>query len=235
MNLLLIGIDNDIRDVLISSLLPKGFPVYSCGYKDDIFQIISKKEINVVFIDVDKEGGLIEQLNLIKKIKASNVSIITYIENEYQSDIKLLVEAGVTANIIKTTKKTEDIKKLIGIIFQKVPKQEKRQALRVRPEEGEEATINFSIPNSNIVVKGNVIELSYLGCVVKIQDNTDTRKLKVGDSIGKMAITINSKRALTDGQVIMMKNDYIGVKFLEHDASLKSLLVRYIYDKMSEF
>ena len=45
---------------------------------------------------------------------------------------------------------------------------------------------------------------------------------------------INSKRAITDVQIVMIKGDFVGAKFLNHDDALKNLLVRFIHEKMTE-
>ncbi len=235
MNLLLISVDSNIKNILVSSLLPKGYPVFDTDYdRDSITNIIKKKEINVVFMDVDKEGGLIEHLDLIKMIRSMNIALIAYTENAAESEVKILIEHGVTAYIEKTEKIAHDIKRLIEVIFKNVPQKEKRKALRVKINEQDEATVNFSVPNSSKVIKGFVIEISYLGLFFKVDYLYDTSGLRPGDVISRLTLMINSKRAITDVQIVMIKGDFVGAKFLNHDDALKNLLVRFIHEKMTE-
>lgn len=234
MNLLLIGIDTQIKDILVTGLLPKGYPVYSFDYKDNMNDIIPKKEINVTFIDVDKEGGIIQHLPLIQKLKQLKVSVIVYTEVDSEKEIKILIENGVTAYIQKTNKPAEDIKKLINIIFKNIPKEENRKALRVKVEEEDNVTINFSIPNTPYILKGKVLEISYLGLVFTLDEKGDTRFLKQGEKISKMVLTLGSKRAMIDVEILMIKNDYVGIKFSEYNENLRSMLVKYIFEKMQK-
>ncbi len=235
MNLLLIGIDNNLKNILVSSLLPKGYPVYYSDYdKESIKNIIQKKEINVVFIDTDKKGGLIEQLELIKIIRQMQVALIAYTEHVEEGEVKILIEHGVTAYIEKTEKTGNDIKRLIEIIFKNVPQKEKRKAVRVKVGQEDEVTVDFSIPNSNKVVRGDVLEISYLGLFFKVGNLYDTSSLKIGDVVSRLTIFINSKRAITDVQIVIIKGDFVGAKFLSHDDALKNLLIRYIHDKMMD-
>lgn len=232
MNLLLMGIDSTIRDSLVTAMLPKGYPVYSYGFKDDMEEISRKKLINIAFIDVDKEGGLIQHLPLIKRLRGLKISIIAYTEQSNEKEIKVLIENGVTAYIEKTGKPGEDIKKLINIIFKNIPKQENRKALRVKVDDGDNVSINFSIPNTVYVLKGKVIEVSYLGIVFVLEQSGDVRFLKQGETINKMVFTIGSKRSMADVEILMIKNEFVGVKFIDYNDNLRSMLVKYIYEKM---
>ncbi len=234
MNLLLIGINPKIKDILVSSLLPKGFPVYSFDFNDDILGIIQKKEINVAFIDVDGGSGLISYLNLIKQVKERKVSVIVHTEHTNESEIKVLIENGVTAYIAKTPKTTEDIKKFLQILMKYVPKQEQRKALRVKIEKEDNVTLSFTIPNTNRLIKGTVIELSYLGMLYKFDNPADMGYIKQGDVLSKIVLNAGSKRAVTDVEIIMTKGEYVGAKFIDHNDTIKAILIKYIYEKMSK-
>ena len=234
MNLLLIGINPKIKDILVSSLLPKGFPVYSFDLHDDIFGIIQKKEINVIFMDVDIEGGLIKHLNLIKLIKEKNVSVIVHTEHTNESEIKVLIENGVTAYIEKTPKITEDIKKFLSILLKYIPKQEQRKALRVKIDKEDNVTLSFTIPNTNRLIKATVMEVSYLGMLYKFDNPGDMGYIKQGDRLSKIVLNAGSKRAVTDIEIIMTKGEYVGAKFVDHNDTIKAILIKYIYEKMSK-
>ncbi len=235
MNLLLIEIDNQIRDTLISYLLPKGYPIYDCAYNDDVDGIISKKEINVVFIDIDKEGGLAKHVALIKKLRTLGMNVITYTDNTQEDEIKILIELGVTAFVKKTNNLKVDIKKIVEILLTKIHTNDKRQALRIKVVSEDSIKINFSIPNSSHIVNAEVIELSFVGLLFKVDQYSDTRTIKQGDLINRLQLNIGSKRAITSVQIVMLKGDFVGAKFTGHDISLKNLLCKYVYEKMSRF
>jgi hypothetical protein len=234
MNLLLIGIDDKIKNVLINNLLPRGIPLYDCYYSDSVAEIIEKKEVDIVFIDIDKEGGLLKHLPVIQRIRSMNVAIITYSSSTDESGAKILIENGVTGFVKKTDKAINDIKSFLEILFKRAHAKEKRKALRVKIDEGESTKINFSVPNSNRTVNGSVVELSYIGVLFKLDQFSDTKNLKIGDTISNVSLQIGSKRAITDVQIVMMKGEYIGLKFTDYDDTLKSTLIKYIYQKMAK-
>jgi len=233
MDLLLIEIDTKLRDIIVANFLPKGLPVYDCGLRDGILGIIDKKKINVVFIDIDKEGGLASNISLLRQIKAKNLAVIAYTEHTDEKELKVLIESGVTGYVKKTQKPAEDVKKLVEIIVKKCPPQERRQAPRVKISEDEDVKVNFNIPNTNKIVKGPVLEISFVGLLFKADLQSDTRNVKPGDLIANMQINLGSKRILTDAQIAMLKGDYIGIKFMPKDDILKNTLIKYMYEKMS--
>ncbi|MCK5267555.1 MAG: response regulator [Spirochaetes bacterium] len=235
MNLLLIDQKNNIRNILIRRLFPKGINVYHSETLESVNKFLSTVKINIILIDIDYDlDKSFKFLNTLSNLKNKPVRIIlSSISN--RNTIIPFVNTGIAGFIMKPFSEDKGLSKILQIVQNISENDEKRSFYRVSMDPNEDKKVFFRLQTDTRLKTGQVINISAGGIAIESTDKTPLDEMEAGLFIPKIQLKLDHQDLFLSGKVAYKKGGIFAVVFdnsSTHDKDL-GILSHYIFKKIS--
>lgn len=226
---------NQNNTLLLSKiLLNLGIVSYIASDNDSALDILNKKSINFLFVDLDFSNNL--SFELLKKLKEndkfSSLFIIVTSFNVKEIFLKKLQEYNIVSFIAKPFYK-EQIEEKINSIINKVKGHYlRREHIRIIPENDEFMRASFKLKN-NKSISGKLVNLSMGGFALMLYINYNDEELGRGKLIEHINFIADNREIDVDAKIINKKDKLIAFQFTHFYNDSYKNLSKYIIKKIS--
>jgi len=227
---------NQNNTLLLSKiLLQLGIVSYTATDNKSVLDILIKKNINFLFLDLDfANNSSFELLNILKTDeKFTSLFIIVSSFNVKEVFLKKLQEYNIISFIPKPFFNDQIESKINSIINKVKGHFLRRKHIRIIPENDEFMRASFKLKN-NKSLSGKVINLSLGGFALMLYINYNTEELGHGKLLEHINFTAENREIDVDAKVINKKDKLIAFQFTHFYNDSYKNLSKYIINKISE-
>jgi c-di-GMP-binding flagellar brake protein YcgR len=222
------GIPEKMQKTIVHHFLPKGFELFEAKNVSQIKNILEKKQVNFLLVDLKLLNN--HELQFSNAIEASlnmNLKTIGFGEKGEFPDF-----VNYTLNKYSSEHKT--LRKLSNILTKSgIKPTERRRHVRVKTGESEKMAISFYI-DDDLLLNGKINDISIGGAVFKMDSKENLDKLPVDSRIENIELDINGKIIKTSVVIVYKKDYFLAVRFVELKKDFIKTVAEYIYEKLSE-
>ncbi len=235
MEILLVNLLDSKKDYLISRFIAQGIKAFHVDTQEQFEDIIGKKDITHIIINFDSKA--IDWFDFISRLKnnssQANYNIIAESVNKKKEFINSLLQIGVIGFIYSSMNKEQTYKKILSVLKKNQRNNERRKHIRIKLKPENNAQVTFRIPNTDVIIKGRVTDLSVVAIAFKIQDKRESMYFKDGDIIEKAQFRFKNKNMLVNLKIL--KSDILSVAyFFDTNPNVIMNISKIIYDKINE-
>jgi len=228
-----------IRDSLCFTLLScgiKGVPVSSY---DEALQALKKlSAIDGAIIDIDskelKGTELIEEIKEREDTKA--VSVIVHTIQSNKEFVVKMVEFGIIGYLLKPFDEEKTSSKLKSLLDKNKGHTENnsRKHIRVKPEPDELLRLHFKLPDHTNMISGKILDISMGGAAIEMFNPPPEGVLSAGKHIENIEFTLSGSSLSISGVVVLLKVNFLALRFGSLSSGYKNALARYIFKRISD-
>lgn len=238
MDVLAVGLQDSIKQTLGITLLENGIAMHSAHNLGDFNTSLQRDKPSVVIFDPDIETNKFagaDVFALMRRLQQSDATFnLICLSGQTQPEkVHELVEIGVKGFVSKTHR--ED--RIADQIYERILSlnnefNDKRQHVRVNPSPNDELGFNFPIPGSDKVIRGTILNISLGGAMLQAYGVIPPYALEVGQSVENMQLSLNHRLTLTGINIVVLRDTYLGVRFINQREGFRNMLSHYIFEKL---
>lgn len=237
MNVVLNTKDDSIKGSFLTHFLFMGVNIFPTNNIEEMFICINKHEVSCMILDIDDNS--IDWIMFVKRIKCNQklnrMKIIILNSNRAKIFLKNIIIEGVDILLEKHLLTNFAIEKIANKLLEMNKYNDKRQYMRVIPDDNEKIFVNIEIKGkANFgYLKGRIIDLSVIGAAIRVQNKESFDIIKENKTqINTLQIIINKKVYFCDGTVLRKSNGVIVVKYNHINEFFKIGIADYISKKI---
>ena len=235
MYVVMIDMPEKLKDFLTLKFLSLGMELYVGENQKVVQDIVEKKGKGYLFVRIDQLSS--QWLNYLAQLRQykseTEIKLIILSDKSDREFVQNLLLLNVASLIPANLDPDNIYNRLSKLVSSKDFGNNQREYQRVTPRQGDDITINLSIPNSSVIITGKVINISITGVALQLGSVGETHWLSLGQIIESAQIRINRKIGITGLKIVAIKNSVIGAQFIRQTDYFSNLLGRYLLDRIS--
>ncbi len=213
-------------------IIGEGIEPHNADNKQELFDVLEKRKIDVIILDIESEEYDGEQI--IKEVKThynqTLIIILTY--KTGMEFAKRMKEMGVHGFVSKTEDFDSQINKVISLLDDlKTRRKEKRKYMRVKPDNTQTNKFALSIPGIEKEYFGKIKDISLGGIASTMTTNIYDALLYSGLKV-EVTFTLNKITAKSLAQVVAKRGNDVAVSFRNMSSTTRKKLSEYIISRI---
>jgi DNA-binding response OmpR family regulator len=216
-------------------LLQKDFRPKGVTNFEDIIKTLTNSNFQVLILDCPSKYQVI--FKLIEFMQANvdlkYISIFVHTDIRDKQFIVKCVQNGISGLIYKPYDSLNFIHQLSELLSKQQGFPEKRQHIRITPFPNDHTELKFfPSEQENNKITAEIINLSYGGAALELQDKEVITTFSAGQEIKQAQITLNESVALINFTVINIRKNILAIRFQELSLFSQTVISSYICDKL---
>ena len=239
MYIMMINLNLNMQDYLSSKLLSRGIRIYLGKEEQGVMDLMMRESagnrMGYLILRLDSvNDAWLRFLIRLRTMKNLKYKLVVLSNQKSRNFIQILLLLN-TALLIKDSLNEMDIyKRFDEFLSKEGDRSEKRKSLRIVPRDFDEIYVHLAIPNSDLILKGKVINLSMVGLALELEEEGKNYGIYEDQWIENAQLFLNQKKGTTGLKVIVIKKNIIGVKLIRASNYLVNILGRYVVERISE-
>lgn len=232
----MLNIISSLKDYLISKLISSGVEVYEAKNNDNAKGIISKIPINVILVDVDSKSiNFLEFMKEIRSIEGGErIRSIILLKMIDKGVITKYIQYGLIGFLPKNLELEEYGKKIIKFIDSHLYTNERRQNVRIIPDEEDKVLISLPITGkTNEKLDSEVIDLSIQGVAFKFSNPDYKNYYRLNQELNQAELHIGGRRYLTEIKLVRVGDISVAIYITPKETFINSI-AKFIFEKLKE-
>ena len=240
MYIMMINLNLRMQDYLSSEFLSRGVRIYLGKEEQGAIDLIVKESVQN-----NRMGYLILRLGSVndpwlrflirlKKMKGLKYKLVILSNQKSRNFVQILLLLETALLIKDSLNEIEIYRRFEKFLKKNGDRAEKRKSLRIVPRDFDEIYVHLAIPNSDLIIKGKVINLSMVGLALELEEEGKNYGIYEDQFIENAQLFLNQKKGTTGLKVIVLKKNIIGVKLIRASNYLINILGRYVVERISE-
>ncbi len=236
--LIMIDIPSRLACYLGEQFLKEGIEIYNGKNEQMVKKLLDKKGIPFIFIEIN--NLLNPWLNFFihtKQYEVANKKLFRLILMTDKRDVDFIQTCFLLDTIGLFPREAEEKKifsKLYSVLKGVNHDTEKREYQRIIPKRLDDVHLTFPVKGSKDLTSGRVVNLSIGGAMIHLPKTAQSLNLEKGLLL-KSQFYIKNIAITVDFEIIYVKNNVLGGKFLNPDTMFYNQITRYILDNLTEF
>ncbi len=234
MSILLIGFKNPLLDLVKNEIEKRNLDYVITDDEEKVFNIVKSNSDNSIVI-ADMSNISFDLISFLCKIRNEiglTVNFIILLDDFNIKVIKNLVDLNSIGFIVKSNVTNELITKNLSGIISKARKEhnDKRKYIRIVPDENDDIGATIKVSNDETKHKSKILNLSFGGIAIKF--DRKCCELSISDTV-TLNLLIFEREVSTKAFVVFVKENVVGLKFIQADMKFQNIVSMYIFNKLS--